>query len=519
MSGCPLSFSNITTFTLNPNANSFFPRAIVQPPAPQLRLQGEIRVGFLNICSLRHKVAELEDLINLHMWDVIDLCETWLNSTISDNEIHIPGYCVVRCDRYGRQGGVCIFYKSTLPVSHRPDLQVDGLEGTWISVNRRGRQHLIGCMYRPPDSTVTYWERLDGALHKAALLTPSMTVLGDFNVDVGAGTTSPHYQRFSDLVASYGLRNLVTTATRTTPQCPNGKIIDLILTSCDDARSCAVVPSTLSDHDAVQVLLGLHVQVPRQACNSRKPFRNVRRIHIPDFRDDLDAAHLDTWPPNTTVDDMWSIWHYKLLGILDKHAPLQCSSAKRKQLPPWSDRHLFQLTQRKNRLHRRWRGDKANAALHTAFKRARAEARNAYRQKRNTYFQGQCTANAGNTKKLWRTINKVTCTAVETVPMLNPLVRSKMSPQPSTRWLLMTVDRKRCLLPWGLHPALPSPSSHTSVSVLLNGYSSKLIPRRQQAAMAYQGQSSNSALTSWRRLSLACSMPRCRADMCPRRSS
>ena len=264
-------------------------------------------------------------------------------------------------------------------------------------------------MYRPPDSTVTYWERLDGALHKAALLTPSMTVLGDFNVDVGAGTTSPHYQRFSDFVASYGLRNLVTTATRTTPQCPNGKIIDLILTSCDDARSCAVVPSTLSDHDAVQVLLGLHVQVPRQACNSRKPFRNVRRIHIPDFRDDLDAAHLDTWPPNTTVDDMWSIWHYKLLAILDKHAPLQCSSAKRKQLPPWSDRHLFQLTQRKNRLHRRWRGDKANAALHTAFKRARAEARNAYRQKRNTYFQGQCTANAGNTKKLWRTINKVTC--------------------------------------------------------------------------------------------------------------
>ena len=162
-------------------------------------------------------------------------------------------------------------------------------------------------------------------------------------------------------------------------------------------------------------------------------------------------------------------------------------------------------------------GDKANAALHTAFKRARAEARNAYRQKRNAYFQGQCTANAGNTKKLWRTINKVTrrdrphvepsCTIEDVALAFHKVVTDDCRPQ-------------NCVCsPRASTPAPPSPSSHMSVSVLLNGYSSKLIPRRQQAAMAYQGQSSNSALTSWRRLLLTCSMPRCRADMCPRRSS
>ena len=102
-------------------------------------------------------------------------------------------------------------------------------------------------------------------------------------------------------------------------------------------------------------------------------------------------------------------WHSKFITVLDRHAPFTCKqSRKRPSEPPWSDRELYQLTMRKNRLHKRWLSDKTCQQAHSAFKQARSGASNAYRRKRNEFFRNKCAENTGNPRQLWSVINSVT---------------------------------------------------------------------------------------------------------------
>eukprot|EP00117_Sycon_ciliatum_P033361 scpid20631/ scgid25685/ Probable RNA-directed DNA polymerase from transposon X-element; Reverse transcriptase len=171
---------------------------------------------------------------------------------------------------------------------------------------------------------------------------------------------------------------------------------------------CHVIQCTISDHFAV--LAKLDISVPKQSTS--KPAtstRNLRNININDFRNDLTAANLYAFPAQANVDEMWQDWHSKFITVLDRHAPFTCKqSRKRPSEPPWSDRELYQLTMRKNRLHKRWLSDKTCQQAHSAFKQARSAASNAYRRKRNEFFRNKCAENTGNPRQLWSVINSVT---------------------------------------------------------------------------------------------------------------
>ena len=61
------------------------------------------------------KYKVLYDLCSLSTL-FICLCETFLTENISDSEIHIPEFSIVRCDPHLREGGgVCIYVRTTNP--------------------------------------------------------------------------------------------------------------------------------------------------------------------------------------------------------------------------------------------------------------------------------------------------------------------------------------------------------------------------------------------------------------------
>ena len=138
-----------------------------------------LRLGFFNVCSLRYKVDEVTALLRVQDFDIFGLAETWLDSTIGDGEVAIPGYSLTRTDRSGRRGGgTCIYYKSTLPIKPRPDLSVSGLELVWVDVQIHRQHHRVGCAYRPPDTSVEFWTDLESAMHSAGSSATSLAVLG-----------------------------------------------------------------------------------------------------------------------------------------------------------------------------------------------------------------------------------------------------------------------------------------------------------------------------------------------------
>ena len=219
------SIPGLFTRHLNPNAIPFTPRSHQGAPA-----NSWVRFGFINICSLRHKVDALEQLIADQCWDIVGVAETWLDGTVSDGEIRIPNFSIARQDRAGgRGGGTCIYFRSTLPVKPRPDLTADDVECTWIELKGARAPHLLGCVYRPPSETVAFWPRLETVLQAATNNTGSVTMMGDFNVNADPVSPGPQLRHMHDTCGSYGLQNVVTAPTRVLPQCVRGTILDLVL--------------------------------------------------------------------------------------------------------------------------------------------------------------------------------------------------------------------------------------------------------------------------------------------------
>ena len=56
---------------------------------------------------------------------MIGVTKTWLNSTVLDSEICIPGYLTERKDRSTDGGGVCVYIRNDVPYNCRTDLNSD----------------------------------------------------------------------------------------------------------------------------------------------------------------------------------------------------------------------------------------------------------------------------------------------------------------------------------------------------------------------------------------------------------
>lgn len=81
--------------------------------------------------------------------DIVILTETWLTSSISDDEIIPPGYTVCRKDRDSRGGGVAILFREHLHAFGLPDIV--GVKCVIIKVALDEFSLIVGGFYRPPN--------------------------------------------------------------------------------------------------------------------------------------------------------------------------------------------------------------------------------------------------------------------------------------------------------------------------------------------------------------------------------
>ena len=76
----------------------------------------------INARSLLPKIDELSLLAKSTNVAVMAITESWLDETIPDSEIAIPGYILERKDRNREGGGVCMFIRDNLAFNRRNDL-------------------------------------------------------------------------------------------------------------------------------------------------------------------------------------------------------------------------------------------------------------------------------------------------------------------------------------------------------------------------------------------------------------
>ena len=110
----------------------------------------------LNINSL---LAHLDDLKSFELnskIDVLAINETKIDSSVNDNEIHLPGFDVVRKDlpvNGPSGGGVCMYLRNNINYQVRDDLCDDQLECVVIEIIRsHSRPFFVSTWYKSPNS-------------------------------------------------------------------------------------------------------------------------------------------------------------------------------------------------------------------------------------------------------------------------------------------------------------------------------------------------------------------------------
>ena len=105
----------------------------------EIRMFRVFKVGYLNVNRLLNKLDSVKELIDKYSSDILALSKIWLTSEISDSEISIMGYSIVRKDRQNSSkacgGGVLIYVRNGIPFIRQAKFVDDNFECFWIEIN------------------------------------------------------------------------------------------------------------------------------------------------------------------------------------------------------------------------------------------------------------------------------------------------------------------------------------------------------------------------------------------------
>ena len=138
-----------------------------------------LNIALINIRSLRNKVEEVRILLSVCRFDILSITETHLDKTISDGQLEVENYKIVRRDRRTQtNGGGCMVYVA----NRMRTLESEQVEGIWLKVLIDSSVFIVGTIYRPQE-IYDFFEPFHQTLEQLWLKYKNVVFVGDFNCD------------------------------------------------------------------------------------------------------------------------------------------------------------------------------------------------------------------------------------------------------------------------------------------------------------------------------------------------
>ena len=290
------------------------------------------KLASLNINKLTTHIDEL--FLAHNEIDILSINETKLNETISDNEVNILGYDIVRRDRTtDGGGGVCFYVKISVNFTLRNDLNMETLENLCLEIQQpRSKPFVVVTWYIPPDSPIGIFSSFEHLIGILDLENTEYYLMGDLNCDMIATRFDNDTCKLMSITDVYGLQQLITEPTRVTPT--SSTLIDVIYTNFPDKIVCSgVCQISISDHSMVFAYGKLSINGVTLGHNTLT-YRKFSKFNRTNFRNDIASQKGDEINNFSNPNDMWSKWKYMFLSIVDKHAPLRTMRV-RSRSSPW----------------------------------------------------------------------------------------------------------------------------------------------------------------------------------------
>ena len=368
------------------------------------------KMAHLNVRSLYNKVDEIAYLLCKSQLDLLCITESWLDNSITDSEIHIPGYAIERRDRNRNGGGVLMYIKDTLKYDLRRDISEVSttVENIWIDVkctHFNKKSILVACFYRPPSSKVDYYNGILDITEKASLEDKELVIFGDFNYnyvfDETLSSNPLHY-----IENLYNLTQLITQATRVSKN--SSSLIDVILSSIPDCHvSNDVFKFSLSDH--FMVFTCIKAQLDRN--NHRTvTYRCYKHFDNDAFIKDICDNRVLNQGENVcnsecNVENVWSAWKSSFLEICNKHAPIKVTRVKHRY-NPWINSDIIKLMYQRDYIHKQATGN-SDPDLWDEYRLLRNKVTFLINKSKAEYFNDMGKHMNSQPKKFWKKMGKL----------------------------------------------------------------------------------------------------------------
>ena len=121
-----------------------------------------LKIAHLNVNSLTKHIDEIRILLAEKPFDVLSINESKIDWSISDSEIFIHNYSVLRHDHNRQGGGVALYIRNSIPYTVRQDLVPESLEMICVEINTKfNRPFLMSTWYRPPNSEIDLFNNFE----------------------------------------------------------------------------------------------------------------------------------------------------------------------------------------------------------------------------------------------------------------------------------------------------------------------------------------------------------------------
>ena len=327
-----------------------------------------------NVRSLLPKIPEVQQLLLRTKTAVFAASETWLDPSIGNGEIQIPGFNVIRQDRNRNGGGVALYIHENIAFNPRPDLAVDGMESVWVELLLpKSKGILVGVMYRPPNDS-NFLSNLELSLSKISEGS-EFYILGDMNIDFSR--TSSMLNRYREILDDAGCEQVVSEPTRITPT--SASIIDHIVTNMGEMiPTRGVMVGGFSDH----LITYCTRRMSRQVF-SGSLFRRARSLKNYSKEVLVNELSKIDWSAVLRSDDVnFCLAEFRKLfmSAVDKVAPFREIRVK-KRSNPWMNAHILAGIRKRDGLFSRFRKDRNNSDVYRDYCRVRNAVQS--RQKRH----------------------------------------------------------------------------------------------------------------------------------------
>jgi len=347
---------------------------------------------------------------------VLSINETWLDNSITDSALYIPGFNIFRNDRNRNGGGVALYVRSEFHATHLPmPVEASDIEALFIRTKSTKFDPItIGSVYRPPGSAVQFWEAFSSAFEHCAGNIDRTVLLGDFNIDVSR-PNAPQHSYLQEHCQEFCLRNVVHQPTRT----PSNSCLDLALISSElQIASCSIIPQFgLTDHHLVHLEVAQNVKISTRVTKQvRKP--PIRKLDAVKCSRSIvvalqDSCFNDDWGGHDrpSVNDFVSAFTDTATTALNQYAPLTTITVPTCGKPkpqPWVNGDLKRLLEKRKHLHKRVTKHPGNATLLQQYRSLRREGTLLNRRLRRQYYLQQFKSVKSKPRRQWALLNTLT---------------------------------------------------------------------------------------------------------------